>query len=122
MDRGGRTMIMNTATERLRGLEKAAVFLVTLGEEPSAQILKHLTEEEVQLVSQQVARLTNINSEQADGVLEEFYQMSTAQDYVVKGGMDYAKKMLMNAFGPESAKRLMDRLSKALGARSEERR
>src|SRR5579884_1269658 len=109
-------MIMNAAVERLRGLEKAAVFLVTLGEESSANILKHLTEEEVQLVSKSVARLTNIASEQADNVLEEFYQMSMAQDYVVKGGVDYAKKMLQSAFGPESAKRLMDRLSRALGA------
>jgi flagellar motor switch protein FliG len=109
-------MIVNTAVERLRGLDKAAVFLVTMGEEPSAHILKHLSEDEVQLVSQSVARLTNITSEQAESVLGEFYHMSMAQDYVVKGGMDYAKKMLMSAFGPESTKRLMDRLQKALGA------
>jgi flagellar motor switch protein FliG len=42
--------------------------------------------------------------------------MTVAQEFVVKGGVDYAKKMLMNAFGPEMAKRLMDRLSKALGS------
>ena len=109
-------MIVNAGTERMAGIDKAAMFLVTLGEESSAQILKHLSEDEVQRVSQAVARLTNVTSEVADSVLEEFYQLTIAQDYVVKGGMDYAKKMLMNAFGPESAKRLMDRLTKALGA------
>jgi len=109
-------MIVNAVPERMSGIDKAAMFLVTLGEDASAMILKHLSEDEVQKVSQAVAKLTNIGSEQADGILEEFYQMTIAQDYVVKGGVDYAKKMLMSAFGPESAKRLMDRLSKALGA------
>lgn len=108
-------MIMNAGVDRIAGIDKAAMFLITVGEDASAQILQHLSEDEVQRVSQAVARLTNINSEQADSVLEEFYQMTIAQDYVVKGGVEYAKKMLINAFGPESAKRLMDRLSKALG-------
>jgi flagellar motor switch protein FliG len=48
-------------------------------------------------------------------VLEEFFQMTAARDYVVKGGVDYAKSMLITAFGPEAAKKLMDRLVKALG-------
>ena len=110
-------MIVNVAqSEKLRGYQKAAVFLVTLGEDSSAEILKHLTEDEVNLVTQAVARITNINADQADNILEEFYQMTVAQEFVVKGGLDYAKKMLMTAFGPETTKRLMDRLSKALGS------
>jgi flagellar motor switch protein FliG len=110
-------MIVNVAqNEKLRGYQKAAVFLVTLGEESSAEILKHLSEDEVNLVTQAVARIPNINAEQADNILEEFYQMTVAQEFVVKGGLDYAKKMLMTAFGPETTKRLMDRLSKALGS------
>jgi len=110
-------MIVNVAqNEKLKGYQKAAVFLVTLGEESSAEILKHLSEDEVNLVTQAVARIPNINAEQADNILEEFYQMTLAQEFIVKGGMDYAKKMLMTAFGPETTKRLMDRLSKALGS------
>jgi len=110
-------MIVNVAqNEKLRGYQKAAVFLVTLGEDSSGEILKHLSEDEVNLVTQAVARITNINAEQADNILEEFYQMTVAQEFVVKGGLDYAKKMLLTAFGPETTKRLMDRLSKALGS------
>ena len=48
-------------------------------------------------------------------MLEEFYQLTSARDFIAKGGVDYARNMLMNAFGPETAKRLMDRLIKALG-------
>jgi flagellar motor switch protein FliG len=110
-------MIVNaTSPEKLRGYQKAAVFLVTLGEECSAEILKHLTEDEVNLVTQAIARIPNVNADQADGILEEFYQMTLAQEFVVKGGLDYTKKMLLAAFGPETTKRLMDRLSKTLGS------
>jgi flagellar motor switch protein FliG len=52
--------------------------------------------------------------EKAEAVLDEYHQMSIAHGYVTKGGMEYAKNMLFNAFGPELAKRLMDRLTTAM--------
>src|SRR6185312_7239605 len=101
--------------ESLTGLRKAAMFLILLGDKASAEIIKQLSEEEVQQVSREIARLDSISSEQAETLLEEFYQMNMAHDYVVRGGMDYAKKMLQQAFGPEVAKKLIDRLSKSMG-------
>ncbi len=58
---------------------------------------------------------SSLTSTEAEGVLEEFYQMGVAHDYVVKGGIDYARKVLISAFGPESAKKMLDRLMKTLG-------
>jgi flagellar motor switch protein FliG len=101
--------------EALSGMEKAAILLVVIGDQASAQIVKQLGEDEVQLVTREVARLKRVDPEQAEAVLEEFYQLTAARDYVAKGGLAYAKSMLVNAFGPESAKRLMDRLVKAMG-------
>ena len=49
-------------------------------------------------------------------MLEEFHNIATAGDYVARGGIDYARKLLMRAFEPDHAKRLLDRLTKALGA------
>lgn len=98
------------------GLRKAAVLLVILGDQISAEILRQMDEEEVQVLGREVARISSISNDQAESVLEEFYQMSMAREYVLKGGIDYAKKMLMNAFGPEHAKRLVDRLVKTLGS------
>jgi flagellar motor switch protein FliG len=98
------------------GIRKAAILMVILGDQTSAEILRQLDDEEVQLISREVARITSINNEQAEAVLEEFYQMSMARDFVLKGGLDYARKMLMNAFGPDHATRLLDRLVKALGS------
>ncbi len=74
-----------------------------------------MDEDEVQDISREVARVQVIATEQAESVLEEFYEMAVAHDYVVKGGIDYARKVLINAFGPEQAKRMLDRLLKALG-------
>ena len=109
-------MIANAAVpETMTGLRKAAILLILLGDKSSAEIIKQLTEEEVALVSREIARLENISSETAESLLEEFYQMNLAHDFVVRGGFDYAKKMLLQAFGPEVSKKLVDRLSKAMG-------
>ena len=112
-------MILNTTkseSDNLSGLRKAAMLLVVLGEQTSADLLQHLSEEEVQKVSREVARLTAISSEQAEIVLQEFHHISTAGDYVARGGIDYARKLLLRAFNPDLAKKLLDRLAKALGA------
>lgn len=101
--------------QKLSGLRKAAVSIIMLGEEVSAEILKNLDEDEVQVIGREVARIQAISSEQAESVLEELYQMAVAHDYVVKGGIDYARKILITAFGPEMAKKMLDRLMKTLG-------
>jgi len=110
-------VIVNAAqAEPISGLRKAAILLVSLGEQVSAEILRHFDEEEVQAIGREVARIGSIPAEQAESVLEEFYQMTLAHDYMLKGGLDYARKLLINAFGPEQAKKILDRVIKALGS------
>lgn len=101
--------------EALPGIRKAAILLVTLGEETSSKILQHFTEDEVHQLGREVARLQHVATHTSERVLEEFYQMSVAHDYVLKGGVEYARKMLVNAFGPEQARSLLDRLMKTIG-------
>jgi len=101
--------------DALTGVRKAAILLVSLGEEVSADLMRQLEDDEVQMVSREIARLNSVTSEQAEAVLDEFHQMSLAHDYVLKGGLDYARKILNAAYGPESAKRVLDRLISALG-------
>jgi flagellar motor switch protein FliG len=111
-------MIANAApksAESLTGIRKAAMLMVLLGDKASAEIIKQLSEDEVQIVSREIARLDSISSENAEALLEEFYQMNMAHDFVVRGGLDYAKKMLNQAFGQDVAKRVIDRLSKSVG-------
>jgi flagellar motor switch protein FliG len=101
--------------ERLSGLRKAAILLVMIGDEASSTILRELDEDEVQDISREIARVQSLTAAEAEGVLEEFYQMAVAHDYVLKGGVDYARKVLVAAFGPEMAKKMLDRLMKTLG-------
>jgi flagellar motor switch protein FliG len=109
-------MITNAQNvEILSGARKAAILLVLIGDSASGELLKQLSDDEVQLVSREIARIRTITSEQAESILDEFHQMVVAKDFVVKGGLDYAKKVLFNAFGPEVAKKMLDRLVKALG-------
>lgn len=110
-------MIANAAAAAavLTGIEKAAILLVALGDQASASIVQQLSEDEVELVSRQVARLKRVSPEDAETVLEEFYQLTSAPEGFASGGVDYAKSMLLNAFGPDVSKRLMGRLISALG-------
>src|ERR1022692_4600059 len=99
-------MILNTTkseTETISGLRKAAMLLIVLGEQASADMMQHLSEDDVQKVSREVARITSISAEQAEVVLNEFHQISTAGAYVARGAIEYAKKMLMRAFNPDVA-------------------
>jgi len=111
-------MIVNAKVdvETLTGLRKAAMLLIVLGEQASAELLTQLSEDDIQMVGKEVSRITSISSDQAEGVLNEFHQISTARDFVARGGLDYARKLLTRAFPPEVARRLLDRLQKAMGA------
>lgn len=110
-------MIVNAAKEEaLPSLRKAAMLLIVLGEQSAADLLPQLSEDEVQKVSKEVAKITALTPEDAERVLNEFHHLSTAGDYVTRGGIEYARKLLMRAFSPEQAKRLLDRLTKTLGS------
>jgi len=97
------------------GLRKAAIFLVLMGEETSAEILRNLSQEEVQQVTSEVARLSSVGPDQAESILEEYSQMTLARDLITQGGVDYAKKMLVNTYGPETGRKVMDLVIKNMG-------
>ncbi len=98
--------------DSLSGTRKAAMLLISLGDQASAKIVSQLSDDEIQRVSKEVARIKSLSGDQVEGVLEEFYNLTLASDYVVSGGVDYARKMLVAAFGPEAGLRLLDKLPK----------
>lgn len=102
------------AKPKLTGLRKAVVLLITLGEEASSAVVKDLGEEEVHLISKSITTAEPVTSEEAYEVLREFNDLATARSYVVKGGMEYAAKMLRRAFGQEGARRLLDRVNNSI--------
>jgi flagellar motor switch protein FliG len=111
-------MVTISANEQIPGLRKAAILLVMLGDEASSAILRELDQTEIEEVSREIARVQTLTPEEAEGVLDEFHKMVTAHDYVIKGGLEYARKVLVNAFGEEQAQRMLDRLMKSMGNES----
>lgn len=113
-------MITNTEkpVAMMPGIRKAAILLVALENDVGSEVMSHLSEDEAALLSREVARLPSVSAEVAEAVLEEGYQMTLAHTYVVKGGVDYARNMLLKAYGPDQARKLVDRLMKAIGTDS----
>ena len=99
----------------LAGLRKAAMLLIMLGEQASADVLQQLAEEDVQNVSREVARMTAISPNRPKRCSRNSTTCE-AGDYVARGGIEFARKLLMRAFPPDIASRMLDRLTKALGS------
>ncbi|HUI85515.1 MAG TPA: flagellar motor switch protein FliG [Candidatus Binatia bacterium] len=89
------------------GLRKAAILMVTLGEDAASAIFRHLSPHEVEKISEAIAALKVVDAETALRVLEEFQRLVSAGDSLTQGGREYAQKLLVKAFGEEGAKEIL---------------
>ena len=101
----------------LTGVQKAAVLLITLGPERSAEIFKHLKEEEIEELTLEIANTRSVAPEVKEEVLSEFYQVCLAQQYIAEGGIGYAKQLLDKALGNEKAQEVITKLTASLQVR-----
>ena len=106
-------MARSGETEKLTGVQKAAILFITLGPEASAGIIKRLPEAEIQKITYEIANITTVKSEQKEKILEEFIQMNKAKDYLVEGGIEYAKTLLGKALGSQRAMEILDKVTEA---------
>lgn len=97
--------------------QKAAAVVVSLGAEKASKIYKHLSENEIEKLTIEVAKLGHLPSEQTEEVLDEFYKTCLTQKVVTAGGMEYARSVLEKAFGESTAQTLLERLAKSLKTR-----
>jgi flagellar motor switch protein FliG len=103
-------MATSTLTPALTGVQKSAILLVALGDQISSELLKHLPDEDVQTVTNAIANLPSFSQEQAEAVLEEFRSVTTDAAMLGRGGVEFAKRLLTNAFGPDGSKKHVERL------------
>jgi len=101
----------------LTGVQKAAVLLITLGPERSAEIFRHLKEEEIEELTLEIANTRSVAPEVKEEVLNEFYQVCLAQQYIAEGGIGYAKQLLDKALGNERAQEVISKLTASLQVR-----
>ncbi len=100
--------------DKLTGLQKSAILLIALGPEKSASIFKHLKEEEIEELTLEIANTRSISPQLKEEVIDEFYQVCLAQQYIAEGGIGYAKELLEKALGNEKAVDVIGRLTASL--------
>ena len=103
--------------ESLTGVQKAAILLIALGPEKSAAIFQHLKEEEIEELTLEIANTRSVSAETKEDVLNEFYQVCLAQQYIAEGGIGYAKELLEKALGDDKAQDVISKLTASLQVR-----
>ena len=103
--------------ETYTGVQKAAILLITLGPEKAAAIFKHLKEEEIEELTLEIANTRSVSPQTKEEVLEEFYQVCLAQQYIAEGGIGYAKELLEKALGTDKTQGVIAKLTASLQVR-----
>src|ERR1700682_286227 len=110
---------MSAETPVLSGMRKAAILMVVLGDDAASAIYKHLPEEDLRSITQEITDLTYISPENASSVLQEYHRLTVTQEYLAQGGPAYAARLLKKSFGEAGATALLDQVTKAQeGAKS----
>lgn len=102
---------------QLTSSQKAAVLLLTLGEDSAVQVMKQLNERELEQICLEIANLGQVTPEMVKDVSEEFYEMCLANKYINSGGIDYARSLMEKALGPTKANEIINHLTATLKVR-----
>ena len=100
--------------EQLTGIQKAAILLIALGPEKSSLIFKHLKEEEIEDLTLEIANTKSVSPAVKEQIINEFYEVCLAQQYIAEGGIGYAKELLEKALGQEKAMDVIGKLTASL--------
>lgn len=98
--------------EEFTNIQKAAILLLSLGPDATVQVMKHLSEGEIQSVTKEITELRRVTSDVKEKIVMEFHDLAVAHHIVSYGGLDAAKDFLMRSFGEEKATSFLDRLGK----------
>ncbi len=102
----------------LPAAKKVALVLASMGAETASSIYKHLSDDDVESISVELARMEYHSIDVVEEVLNEFYELCLTQKVVTEGGLDYARSVLEKAFGAEAADTLLNRITKQLETKS----
>jgi flagellar motor switch protein FliG len=97
--------------EARTGTERAAILLLTLGEQEAAQVLKHMGAKEVQRIGTAMAKLSNVSKEEVQGVMTQFTSSVESETSVGVGTDEFLRKVLVDALGQDKAASIIDRIN-----------
>lgn len=98
----------------ISGSEKASILLIALGKDYSAQVFKHLHEEEIEQLTIDITNTRMIDAKTKEAIIDEFYELCLAQNYISEGGIDYARQVLVSALGGDRAYSLIEKITSSL--------
>ena len=98
---------------KLTGVQKTAILFITLGPDAAAPIIKKLPEREIQKIVYEIANMNTVKNDVKQEILSEFMDMNKAKDYLIEGGLDYARDLLGKALGNQRAKEILDQVTEA---------
>lgn len=93
-----------------QGIQDAAIFLMTLGEEEAAEVFKHLSPKEVQKLGEAIAKTRAVSHERVDQVMQKFTAVASSQSLLVSDTDNYVRSVLRRALGDDKASLLIDRI------------
>ncbi|MGH2639809.1 MAG: flagellar motor switch protein FliG [Rhabdochlamydiaceae bacterium] len=105
---------MRKKVEELSSRQKAAVLLMALGPDVSGKVVRHLQEDHIEALTLELARMEKVTAEQRQSIIDEFYEIAIAQDFIAEGGMDHAQRVLENAFGSDRAGEILRKVAAAM--------
>lgn len=101
-------------TGELTGIRKSAILLLSVGQDTAAEILKRLDREQIEEISREIAAMEGVTARQRDSVVNEFYHLALANNYLEEGGLEYAKALLQKTLPADDAKRIIDQVAQAI--------
>ncbi len=101
---------MDYGLEDVSGAERAAIFMMSLGEHKAAEVLKHMDPKEVQKIGTIMASLNDVSNEQVDSVMGAFVDVANGQSGVGNDPDEYIRNMITKALGEQKAGSVIDRI------------
>ena len=100
--------------QNITGKQKAAMLLISIGPEKSAEIMRHLKEEEIEEITKAIAGIKKLKNTNQEKVIEEFYNLTLAQEYITEGGISYAREILEKAFGASKSEIILKKMTASM--------
>ncbi len=107
-----------TASKKMSSMKRAAAVVIALGAGNASEVYKHLSKEEIEALSVEIAQLNKISPDEMQVIVDDFYGLCVTQKVIQDGGVLYAKDILEKAFGPQLAGEYMERISQSMQTKS----
>jgi flagellar motor switch protein FliG len=106
--------VSSKSKKALSGVEKAAVLMIAVGTEGSASVMQNLSEDEIESITREIVRLRNVEPESIQEIVDEFYHMMRAQEFIAAGGMAFAEDVLKKSLGEDKAIEFLRRIERLM--------